>query len=114
MMARPTVLPRVQFVTVPEMKSALGTITSVRSKVSIRVERTEMSFTIPMLPFTSIQSPSEMGRSISRMMPETKLLTTFCRPKPIPTDSAPTRTPSAVRSIPPAVIAMTAASPIPR
>ena len=77
MMARPTVLPRVQLVTVPEMKSALGTITSVRSKVSIRVERTEISFTMPMVPLTSIQSPSEIGRSISRMMPETKLLTTF-------------------------------------
>ena len=70
------------------------------SKVSIRVERTEMSLTKPWVPPTSIQSPSLIGRSISRMIPETKFCTMFCRPKPMPTDSAPATRASEERSMP--------------
>ena len=41
--SRPDRLNRVQFVTRPVIRSAFGTITSVRSKVWIRVERTEIA-----------------------------------------------------------------------
>ena len=41
------------------------------------------------MPLTSIQSPTLTGRSISKIMPDTKLETIFCNPKPIPTESAP-------------------------
>ena len=57
-MIRPVALVLVQFVTEAEIRSAFGTITSVRSNVSIRVDRTEMSRTQPLTPPTSIQSPS--------------------------------------------------------
>ncbi len=99
-MIRPVRLNRVQLVTLPVTRSEFGTITSERSQVWIRVALTEIDFTIPCEPPTSIQSPSLTGRSTSRITPETKFDTTFCRPKPMPTDSAPATIASPDRSIP--------------
>src|SRR5881409_2763556 len=48
----------------------------------------------------SAMSPTWIGRSKSRMSPDTKLLTMLCRPKPMPTPNAPTRTVTLVRSSP--------------
>jgi hypothetical protein len=41
------------------------------------------------IPPASTVSPTWIGRSKSRISPETKLLTMLCRPKPIPTPNAP-------------------------
>src|SRR5215207_7855616 len=38
---------------------------------------------------TTTRSPTRIGRSHRRIRPETKLFTIDCRPKPIPTESAP-------------------------
>ena len=92
------------------MRFEFGTTIWVRSKVWICVARTAIFFTTPCWPPTSIQSPTAMGRSTSRMMPETKFDTTCCMPKPMPTDSAPATKASEVRSIPAEVMAKTAAS----
>ncbi|MNP47427.1 hypothetical protein D3C76_1414790 [compost metagenome] len=35
-----------------------------------------------------IRSPTFTGRSVNRMMPETKFLTISCKPKPMPTERA--------------------------
>ena len=64
-------------------------MTSARLKVCTSVDRTLIFLTNPSVLPVEIQSPVLMGRSSSRMMPETKLLTMFCRPNPMPTDSAP-------------------------
>ena len=106
--SRPDRLNRVQFVTRPATRSVFGTITSERSKVWMRVERTEMDFTIPCTVPTSIQSPSLTGRSIKRMMPDTKFDTMFCKPKPIPTDKAPATMARPDRSMPVKLIASSA------
>ena len=71
------------------ISSELGMIRLARSKVSISVARTLMRRTMPCWSPTTIQSPTLIGRSTSRIRPETKLLTIDCRPKPMPTDSAP-------------------------
>jgi hypothetical protein len=44
---------------------------------------------VPHSPPITTVSPTRTGRSKSRIRPLTKLLTTFCRPKPMPTPSAP-------------------------
>ena len=77
MMTRPLRFDRVQLVTGWLTRSLFGTITSVRSKVSTEVERTEMRLTIPCWPPASTQSPTLIGRSISRMIPATKFDTMF-------------------------------------
>ena len=41
-----------------------------------------------------------IGRSKSRISPDTKLLITFCNPNPIPTLNAPARIVTFVKSIP--------------
>ena len=112
--SRPVRLKCVQLVTRPEIRSEFGTMTSDRSKVWIRVERTEMDFTMPCVVPTSIQSPSLTGRSINKMMPETKFDTTVCKPKPIPTDRAPATMARPARLIPAALMATTDARNIPR
>ena len=91
----------------------MGTITFERSNVSITVERTEIRSIVPETPPTSIQSPSLTGRSISRMMPETKFDTMFCKPKPMPTDRAPATMARPERSMPAVVKATSAATVIP-
>ena len=48
-----------------------------------------------------------MGRSNSRIRPETKLLTMLCKPKPMPTPNAPARTVILVISTPRKPIANT-------
>ncbi|EKD60235.1 MAG: hypothetical protein ACD_54C00865G0001 [uncultured bacterium] len=110
---RPDMLKRVQFVTRPEIRSEFGTITSDLSKVWMRVDRTEIDLTMPCVVPTSIQSPSLTGRSISRMMPDTKFDTTACKPKPMPTDNAPATMARPERSIPAALIPTSAARKMP-
>ena len=86
---RPTVLPWVQFLTALVMNSWLGMMTLARSKVSISVARMLIRRTQPSSFLTTTQSPTRTERSANRMMPEMKFATTACRPKPMPTDSAP-------------------------
>ena len=54
---------------------------------------------------TSIVSPVCTGRSNSRISPDTKLFTTFCRPKPMPTPNAPASSVKRDKSMPAAPIA---------
>ena len=79
----------VQFFTTPVMSSEFGMITLALSKVSISVARTLMRRTWPSSPLTTIWSPTRIGRSASRIRPDTKFETIDCRPKPMPTESAP-------------------------
>ena len=82
------------------MNSELGISTLAPLKVATSVERTLIRLTMPSLSLTTTQSPSLIGRSISTIRPQTKLLMTVCKPKPIPTDSAPATTVRPVRSRP--------------
>ena len=50
-------------------------MTLARSKVSISVARTLMRRTKPSSPLTTIWSPTRIGRSASRIRPETKFET---------------------------------------
>ena len=70
-------------------RNGLAMITLERSRVSISVARTWMRRTRPSSPLTLMMSPTRIGRSASRIRPETKFDTTDCRPKPIPIDKAP-------------------------
>ena len=79
----------VRFFTTSEIRLEFGTMTVARSNVSISVERTLIRFTMPSPPVRITQSPTLIGRSASRIRPETKLLTIDCRPKPMPTPRAP-------------------------
>ena len=47
-----------------------------------------MRLTSPARLPISMRSPTPTGRSTMRIRPETKLLTTFCSPKPMPTPTA--------------------------
>src|SRR5260221_451547 len=58
------------------------------------------------------RSPGFTDLSASRMMPEMKLATIFCRPIPIPTPTAPENTASADKLMPTALSAMMTASTI--
>ncbi|MNV52187.1 hypothetical protein D3C71_1442670 [compost metagenome] len=80
---------RVQLVSLSDSSVPLGTITSAPSKVLMRVARMPMSRTCPDVPLISTTSPGCIGRSNIRINPDTKLFTTPCRPKPMPTPSAP-------------------------
>src|SRR3546814_12005845 len=71
-----------------------------RSDVSSSVARMRTRRTVPSLPATEMKSPLRIGRSNSRITPDTKLLTTFCKPKPMPTDNAPATIASLPRSTP--------------
>ena len=84
-------------------------MTFCRSSVSISVERMLIVFTVPSTPPTVTKSPLLIGRSKSRMSPETKLLTMFWRPKPMPTLRAPMTIASFVRSRPAAAVPNTSA-----
>src|SRR5690606_16045999 len=55
---------------------------------------------LPAWSVTAITSPGLIERSISRMIPASRLPKVFCRPKPSARPSAPENTASAVRSIP--------------
>jgi hypothetical protein len=105
------VRPVVQLVTVCATSSEFGMMIDDRSNVSISVDRTLIFLTMPSPDCVTIQSPTLIGRSNSRMRPETKLLTTDCRPKPTPTDSAPAMIARLERSTPsadmPKIAAMT-------
>ena len=58
------------------------------------------SRTLPETFATSMRSPILIDFSSNRVMPLTKFAVIFCRPKPIPTPSAPPKTAKAVRSTP--------------
>ena len=82
------------------MKSALGTIIVMLSLVITVVLRRLIFTTRPAMPLTSTRSPMAMGRSAKIMMPLTKLLMIFCRPKPTPTLMPPAMSASELRSMP--------------
>ena len=111
---RPSVFTRVQFLTMPVMSSEFGMITLARSKVSISVARTRTRRTHPSSPLTTIESPTRIGRSVSRMRPDTKFDTTDCSPKPMPTESAPAISAIFCRSKPSPVSAKEIAAIAPR
>ena len=62
--------------------------------------RTPILRTLPTRPPTSTVSPIWMGRSNMRIRPETKLFTTVCSPKPMPTLRAPRTMASRSRGMP--------------
>ena len=99
-MTRPERSRSTMFLTLPVISVEFGMITVARSKVSISVERTLMRRTVPSSAPTTIQSPTRIGRSASRIRPETKLLTIDWRPKPIPTERAPATIAILARSSP--------------
>ena len=78
----------VQLITRAEMKSPFGTITSAPSKVRTLLARMPIVVTMPKRSSSWTRSPTRIGRSKSRITPETKLLTTFWSPKPMPTPNA--------------------------
>src|SRR6478672_493240 len=82
------------------MSDPFGTMTSEPSAVRMTLARMPMRLTSPTLPPTSMTSPTFIGRSKSRISPDTKLLITFCNPNPIPTLNAPARIVTFVKSIP--------------
>jgi hypothetical protein len=90
----------VQFVTWSDTRLAFGTITSAPSNVRTVLERMPIRFTSPVSVPSCTESPTWIGRSKSRMSPDTKLFTTFWSPKPTPTPSAPAMIVMRVRSIP--------------
>ncbi len=79
----------VQLISFSDSSVPFGTTTSAPSNVVSVVARMPISRTLPEVPDTSTTSPGWIGRSNIRIRPETKLLTTFCRPKPMPMPSAP-------------------------
>ena len=70
------------------MNSRLGTIMLWLSPLMIVVARMLIRSTLPVVPATVTTSPIRIGRSSSRMMPQTKLETISWRPKPSPTPRA--------------------------
>ena len=63
-------------------------MTSAPCPVRTVEERMPMRLTVPDNVPISITSPTPTGRSTMRIRPDTKLLTTFCSPKPMPTPTA--------------------------
>ena len=80
----------VQLSRLPVMNDLLGTISSFRSPSTIVVARKRMRETVPVVSPIVITSPTRIGRSNSRMIPETKFAKISCRPKPSPTEAAAT------------------------
>ncbi|MNE74587.1 hypothetical protein D3C80_1706770 [compost metagenome] len=78
----------VQLPTEELTNSEFGTMIDWPRKVSISVARTESRLTVPSVVPVTTQSPTLKGRSTSRIRPDTKFDTMFCRPKPIPTERA--------------------------
>ena len=93
--------------TLLEIRSPLGTTTSAPSTVRIVLERMPMRRTSPTSEPTSTTSPTWIGRSKSKISPETKLDTRFCSPKPSPTPSAPASSVTRERPMPAALKAST-------
>ena len=98
----------VQLVTRSEISCEFGTINSAPVQVRTVLERIPIRFTSPSSAVSRswMLSPTWAGRSKSRISPETKLFTTFCRPKPIPTPKAPASSVKRSRLSPVAAIAM--------
>ena len=88
-MMRPIRSVWTQFLTTLVTRFEFGTISVARSNVSISVARALILRTNPCSAPTTTRSPTRMLRSHNRIRPETKLLAIDCRPKPMPTDSAP-------------------------
>ncbi|MNC55481.1 hypothetical protein D3C76_1367860 [compost metagenome] len=85
-MTRVTVSDRDQLISRSIISCWFGMITSLRSKSVRVVERMRILLTVPeMVPMVTV-SPIRTGRSNSMMMPEMKLETICCMPKPIPTE----------------------------
>ncbi len=95
----------VQFVTLSEMRVALGTMTSAPSHVRTVQDRMPICCIRPEMSPIWTASPTSIRRSNRTTIPETKLLTTFCSPNPMPTPNAPARMVTLVRSTPSAASA---------
>jgi len=93
--------------------SEFGRRTDCRCNVPISVARTLIFRALQAPAPAPIQSPTLMGRSASRMRPETKLETTFCRPKPMPSDRPPAISAKLDKSIPAADTASSAVMAMP-
>ena len=92
------------------MKSSFGIRNSRPSRVTTETKRARSSRIQPKVSPSEMVSPGLMERSSRMMIPEMKFETTFCRPKPIPTPTAPENTVKAVRSMPMPDIAATTAT----
>ena len=100
MSTRPSLLRCVQLPTALLISCEFGRITLWRWNVSISVARTLIFLTVPETSPATIQSPALNGRSASRIRPETKFETMFCRPKPMPSDRPPATSAKFERSMP--------------
>ena len=103
----------VQLPTEALISSEFGRITICRWNVSICVARTEIFLTMPLVPPATIQSPTLNGRSASRIRPETKFWTMFCKPKPMPSDRPPATSARLDRLMPAAEMPTSAATATP-
>ena len=75
------------------MNARLGTMMLWLSPLMIVVARMLIRSTLPVMSETVTMSPTRIGRSSSRMMPQTKFETISCRPNPSPTPRAARTTP---------------------
>jgi len=89
-----------QFTILPAISSELGTKSMALSKVRIMVLRILTFRTCPQVSPIWMMSLASMERPNSRIRPDTKLLTMFCNPRPMPTDRPPATTARLVREIP--------------
>ncbi len=110
---RPIGAASVMFWIVLVISSELGTISVDRSATWISVDRTLIRLTSPSWLPIRTQSPILTGRSASRISPDTKFCVIACRPKPMPTDSAPSTTASFSIPMPSAASAHSTAAMIP-
>jgi hypothetical protein len=88
MITRSVLFDSVQLRSRPVMNSLFGTTSSLRSKSTMVVARIRTRDTVPVASPTVTMSPTRIGRSRSRMIPETKFATISCSPKPSPTPRA--------------------------
>ena len=72
MMTRRLEFDSVQLMRLPVTKSRFGTISSLLFQSRIVVARVRIRVTVPVMSLIVTVSPTRMGRSNSRMMPETK------------------------------------------
>jgi hypothetical protein len=93
-----------QFSTWLIIRFSFGIRYSFLSRVVTETARSPIRLTWPTVlltpSLTAITSPGLIERSISRMIPASRLPKVFCRPKPTARPNAPENTVSAVRSTP--------------
>jgi hypothetical protein len=95
----------VQLISRSEINFPLGIIISPPLALRMMLARMPIRSTIPDESSIWMMSPILIGRSKSRISPETKLLKMFCSPKPTPTLKAPANIVNRVISKPKAAMA---------